>query len=860
MPEIHATEPRKLRVGASFLLPIGALVGLALVISGLFVWYSAREQDRQSRDASVVAMSEYLKSRSRTIARVAKDYAWWNDAVRNLQLEIDVEWADRNLSGYLYSTFGLELSLVVDPSGRTIYAAIDGRRANESQALIRHGLPELIQRALARSDAGPEPAGGLIDIDGQVALAAICPLTPESDAAVETPSGERNLLLVAKRLDEAYLDDALPILHVTDLKMVAPKAPRPQTAAALPLVAADGHHLADLVWQPAQPGSATLLDMLPVLALALAALLFGAYRVFAHTKRASDALQASEARFRDVANATSDWIWETDSEFRCTFLSARFAEAMGTPVAEVLGHRLQEVLTPCEGYDFGCLAATDPSAQGSRIVLCTYVDGVGRHRTLRLAGAAIRDQAGRHVGNRGTASDITAEVEAQSRVSFLALHDSLTELPNRALLTERLNRAIDDVAARGGFAAVLYIDLDRFKEINDNLGHDVGDRLLRAVGERLQANVRKSDTVARLGGDEFVVLHVGVERTTDVQKLCRRLLHDFQRPFELDGQQLIATISIGIALLPKDGLSLNTIVRKADVALLRAKEIGRNTLYFYESEIDDRLMRRRNLEREIKDAIRNRGFTLLYQPRIDLATFSLVGVEALVRWNHRERGILLPDHFISTAEESGLITPLGDWILTRACSWASVRPTITMAVNISPIQFRNPQFVASVNRIIEQTNLKPHCLELEVTESILLENTEQSLATLRELRHLGVSLSLDDFGTGYASLSYLLKFEFDKIKIDQSFVQRLGIQAHAESIIRSILTLAHDLGMRVCAEGVETAAQLGFLRGERCDEAQGFLFSQPLSPQELDDFARQPPWHVPAGPPLRTSETVTTLM
>jgi EAL domain-containing protein (putative c-di-GMP-specific phosphodiesterase class I) len=183
-----------------------------------------------------------------------------------------------------------------------------------------------------------------------------------------------------------------------------------------------------------------------------------------------------------------------------------------------------------------------------------------------------------------------------------------------------------------------------------------------------------------------------------------------------------------------------------------------------------------------------------------------------------------------------------------------------MAVNISPIQFRNPQFVASVNRIIEQTNLKPHCLELEVTESILLENTEQSLATLRELRHLGVSLSLDDFGTGYASLSYLLKFEFDKIKIDQSFVQRLGIQAHAESIIRSILTLAHDLGMRVCAEGVETAAQLGFLRGERCDEAQGFLFSQPLSPQELDDFARQPPWHVPAGPPLRTSETVTTLM
>jgi diguanylate cyclase (GGDEF)-like protein/PAS domain S-box-containing protein len=861
MPESHATEPRELRFSASFLLPIGALVTLALVISGLFVWYSALEQDRQSRNASVVAMSEYLANRIRSIGRVAKDYAWWNDAVRNMQLKIDLEWADRNFGGYLYSTFGLELSLVIDPEGRTLYAAIDGKRINaEAKSLIRHGLPELINLARPRSNGSPEPASGLIAIAGQVAMAAICALTPESDAAVQAPPGARNLLLVAKRLDDSYLDDAMPILRVAELKVVGPKAARLQTAAALPLLAADGHHLADLVWKPARPGSATLFDMLPVLALALAALLFGAYWVFAYTKRASDALQASEARFRDVANATSDWIWETDTEFRCTFLSARFAEAMGIPVAQVLGRRLQDVLTTREGYDFACLAAVDASAQDSRIVLCTYVDGVGRQRTLRLAGAAIRDQAGRHVGNRGTASDITAEVEAQSRVSFLALHDPLTELPNRVLLTERLDRAIHDITARGGFAAVLYIDLDRFKEINDSLGHDVGDRLLRAVGDRLQANVRKSDTVARLGGDEFVVLHLGVERATDVERLCRRLLHDFQRPFELDDQQLIITISIGVALLPKDGHSLNMILRNADVALLHAKEIGRNTLYFYESEIDGRLTQRRHLERELHDAIRTQGFKLLYQPCIDLAKFSLVGVEALVRWEHPERGVLLPDDFIPTAEETGLITPLGDWILTRACAWASARPAMTMAVNISPIQFRSQQFVASVHRILERTRLRPHCLELEMTESVLLENTDQSLATLRELRRLGVCLSLDDFGTGYASLSYLLRFEFDKIKIDRSFVQRLGIQAHAESIIRSILTLAHNLGMRVCAEGVETGAQLRFLRDERCDEAQGFLFSQPLAPQELDDLARHPPWDLPAGPPLRTRETVGTLI
>jgi diguanylate cyclase (GGDEF)-like protein/PAS domain S-box-containing protein len=860
MQEIHVAEPRSPRFGASFLLPVGMLVTLALVISGLFVWYSAREQDRQSRDASVAAISEHLKSRSRMISRIAKDYSWWNDAVRYLQLEFNAEWAQKNLAG-LYSTFGLELTLVMDPKGRTIYAAINGKQVEaEAKALIRHGLPELINRALAGANDGPRPASGLIEFDGQVATAAICALTPEADATVIAPRGERNLLLVAKRLDASYLDDALPILRVADLKMVAPKAAGPKAVAVLPLRAADGHHLADLVWKPAQPGSATLLDMLPVLGLALAALLLGAYRILVYTKRASDALQASEARFRDIANTTSDWIWETDPEFRCTFLSARFSEAMGIPVAEVLGHRLQDVLSTHEGYDFASLAATDASDRGSRIVLCTYVDGVGRRRTLKLAGAAVRDKTGRHVGNRGTASDITAEVEAQSRVSFLALHDSLTELPNRVLLTDCLQRAIHDITARGGFVAVLYIDLDRFKEINDSLGHDVGDRLLRAVSERLRANVRKSDTVARLGGDEFVVLHVGLGHPTDVQNLCRRLLLDFQRPFQLDEEQLIITISIGVALLPKDGNSLKTILRNADVALLQAKASGRNTLCFYDSEIENRLMDRKNFERELQDAIKIRQFSLLYQPRIDLAQFSMDGVEALVRWEHRDRGILLPAHFIPAAEETGLITPLGDWILTNACAWASARSRISVAVNISPIQFRSAQFVASVHRILERTSLSPDRLELEVTENVLLENTDQSLATLRELRRLGVCLSLDDFGTGYASLSYLLRFEFDKIKIDRSFVQRLGIQVHAESIIRSILTLAHNLGMRVCAEGVETAAQLEFLRDERCDEAQGFLFSQPLAPQELDDLSRHPSWDMPADSSIRPHETVGMLM
>jgi diguanylate cyclase (GGDEF)-like protein/PAS domain S-box-containing protein len=843
MTDRRVRDPFVRPVGQPILALIGALVGLTIAIAALFIWYSVREQDKDSRDGSIAAMSEYLGGRVRTVGRIAKDYAWWNDAVQHLQLKLNEDWANRNIAGYLYDTFGLDASLVVDGRGRTVYASLDGERADiEAPALIGHGLDELIRRARAGSGEEPHPAAGLVDLDGQVAIAAVCPLSPEADGALTVPPGEPSFLIVAKRLSDATLAEIASIVRVAEPAIVPPDAPHAHTAE-MPLLTADGLHLADLVWEPGRPGTATLRRILPVLLLALAALLLGAARILVYAKRASDALHASEARFRDIASATSDWIWETDAELRCTFVSSRCAEAMGRPMERILGECLPDMLEPLDGQSFALLAEAAPEpGQACRSLLCTHVDGAGNRRTLRLAGVPIHDRHGRLCGYRGTASDVTSEMAAQARIQFLALHDALTELPNRALLNHRLDQAIKAIAARGGSAAVLYIDLDRFKAINDALGHGVGDRLLQAVGERLQANVRKTDTVARLGGDEFIVLDAGIERPLDAERLCRRLLRDFQRPFMLGEDQLAVTISIGVALLPQDGDSLNQILRHADIALLRAKEIGRNTFCFYEHEMDIRYRQRNSLERELQDAIRTRAFTLHYQPMLDLRRNSLVGVEALLRWRHQERGIVLPASFIATAEETGLITPLGDWILTRACGWASARPDLVIAVNISPIQFRNPRFVATVQRALERTGLAPRQLELEVTEGALLENTEHSLATLAQLKRLGVRLSMDDFGTGYSSLSYLLRFEFDKIKIDQSFVQQLGAQPQVESIIRSILTLAHSLGMRVCAEGVETKEQLAFLRDEGCDEAQGFLFSGPVAHEELERLLGASPW------------------
>jgi diguanylate cyclase (GGDEF)-like protein len=384
---------------------------------------------------------------------------------------------------------------------------------------------------------------------------------------------------------------------------------------------------------------------------------------------------------------------------------------------------------------------------------------------------------------------------------------------------------------------MLCIDLDRFKEVNDELGHEAGDRLLRAIGQRLRANVRDVDTVARMGGDEFVILQLGLNQPDDAQKLCQRLLNALEEPVDVGGRDLVVTASIGIALLPQDGATAEVVLRNADMALLRAKQTGRNTFSFFEQGMDARIQKRAALEHDMRAALRAGQFTLAYQPRINLRTNRVAGVEALVRWEHPKDGLLLPGEFISVAEESALILPLGEWILRTACEQAKSWPGLTLAVNISPVQFKSRNFLHAVRQALEETGLEPGRLELEVTEGILLENTEQSVATLRELRDLGVRLSMDDFGTGFASLSYLLRFEFDKIKIDRSFILSIADRISADAIVRSVLGLGHSLNMEVCAEGVETLEQLEFLRREGCDEVQGFLFSEPVRADEVDLLA-----------------------
>ncbi|MCA6126219.1 EAL domain-containing protein [Bradyrhizobium sp. WSM 1704] len=423
--------------------------------------------------------------------------------------------------------------------------------------------------------------------------------------------------------------------------------------------------------------------------------------------------------------------------------------------------------------------------------------------------------------------DITERKRAEARLAFMAQHDGLTGLPNRNLLRQQMDEMLQHTRRSTDKIAVLMLGLDNFKAVNDTLGHGIGDKLLRGVAKRLRSTLREEDALARLNSDEFTMVQVGVTRPEDVVLLARRILDAVGEPYLLDGHSVVIGASIGIAMSPGDGEDSEKLLKSADMALSRAKSDFRGTFSFFEAEMDARAQSRRKIELDLRDAIQNEILRPYYQPLVDLTSGRITGFEALVRWPHPERGMVSPAEFIPVAEETGLINPLGGLMLHRACMDAAQWPDdVRVAVNLSPLQFRTGNLLSIVTDALRQSGLPARRLELEITETLLLEKSSQVLATLHALRALGVRMSMDDFGTGYSSLSYLRSFPFDKIKIDQSFVRDLGANPDAQAIVRSIVSLGIGLGVTITAEGVETESELSCLRAEGCHEGQGFLFSR----------------------------------
>ena len=469
------------------------------------------------------------------------------------------------------------------------------------------------------------------------------------------------------------------------------------------------------------------------------------------------------------------------------------------------------------------------------------------HRIVRPDGSVrwvheqadiVRDTEAKAVSMVGVVQDITERKTSEERIQYLAYYDALTGLPNRVLFADRLQHAVIDADRRERLVGVMFLDVDRFKDVNDSLGHETGDQLLKAVAERLTAIVRKGDTVARLGGDEFTIILAGMAHVDDAAHVAQKILEVFEQPFHVAQREFHMTASIGITLYPFDDSDFSHLLRNADIAMYRAKEAGRNTYQFYTAEMTAKASERLALKNDLQRALKQHEFSLVYQPIVN-GGGDILGVEALLRWQHPKHGLIEPDQFIGLAEETGLIVVLGEWVLRAACqqcvAWHRRGfPELRMAVNLSARQFRHARLAGTVQAILQQTGLDARRLDLELTEGVLLEHDETTAGSLRTLSDAGMSLVIDDFGIGYSSLSYLRRFPIRTLKIDRSFTRGIPADLDSSAIAVSIITLAHSMGMKVIAEGVETVGQLEFLRRQGCDAYQGFHFSKPLPPDDME--------------------------
>jgi diguanylate cyclase (GGDEF)-like protein len=557
-------------------------------------------------------------------------------------------------------------------------------------------------------------------------------------------------------------------------------------------------------------------------------------RASARLAQANVDLELGRQQIEAVLTNITHGICLFDNEERLLVWNRRWTELYDLPAeAAYAGCSLAEIAELREAA--GSATVLSPSDyEAWRDEIRATTDASSRVVTLKNGRAvAIHVQPLSNGGWVASHEDVTKRQQTESSIAFMAQHDSLTRLANRMLFHDRLEQAIHMVG-RGHEFAVICLDLDRFKAVNDTLGHPVGDGLLRAVADRMSACARHGDTVARLGGDEFAIIQLDVGQPEHAQMLASRIIDAFRDPFDIDGHRIDIGTSIGVAVAPSDGCSSETLLKNADIALYHAKTEGRGGVRFFEPEMDARIQIRRTLETDLRSAVLRGEFELYYQPLINLIAGEITGFEALLRWNRPGYGVMSPAEFIPVAEEMGIIVEIGEWALRSACFEAENWPVnISVAVNLSPVQFEKGDIVASVRAALAASGLRPDRLELEVTESVLLRETAGTLTVLHQLRAMGITVALDDFGTGYSSLSYLRSFPFDKIKIDQSFVRDLVTNNESMSIIRAVTGLGQSMNIKTTAEGVETQEQLNMLREHGCTEAQGFLFNRPAPANEL---------------------------
>ena len=564
-------------------------------------------------------------------------------------------------------------------------------------------------------------------------------------------------------------------------------------------------------------------------------------------RHALEAVRVENELATTTLNLIGEGILRTDADGNVTYLN-RFAEkvtgwsraeARGRPFADVL--RLIDNISGASLDDALAIALqADKTASGmTSSINCTLVRRDGEEFGIESRVAIIHDQDGNAVGAVVAFRDVSAARVASLEMSRVAQHDVLTNLPNRALFNDRLSQAISLAERQSKQLAVLFVDLDQFKRINDSLGHSVGDRLLRSVARRLVACVRRTDTVSRLGGDEFLILLSQIEHSEDAAITARKILRAVAAPHVIDSKSLDVNVSIGGSTYPADAQNAETLVSYADVAMYEAKQQGRNSYQFFRTDMRARMATRVALERDLRCALGRNEFTLHYQPKVNFQTGQCTGMEALLRWQHPERGLLSAATFVPIAEECGLIVAIGQWVLLEACrqarAWSNLGlKVVPVAVNVSAVEFRARDFLSGIRAVLIATGLDPQDLELELTEGVLMQDAESAVVTLLALKAMGVKLAVDDFGTGFSSFTYLRRFPVDTLKVDKSFIHEITEDSDGTTIVNAMINIGKSLKQRVVAEGVETRSQLDFLQRHGCNEGQGYYFSHPITAEQVE--------------------------
>ncbi len=819
----------------------GSLFKFVFLLAGVFLLaayllaFLAHDLDHNEEIESAFYTEKAIHSLQKSLTVTVRDYAFWGDAYRYLHLSVDPDWAfvRQNIGPTLYSDFGFQGVFVINDAGRTVYAVVEGQLEKvDAEPWLGPAKDALLARA--REGAETEtPFTAFIDLNGTPALVAAAAITPGTDPSVVPDGRTPSVLIFVDVLDDAKLAVLGKEYGVDGLHVATPD--EREQVSIFPL--GEGGAAGALHWSPPRPGQRLIALGLPLIGLAALLVCLMTWAIlrrataaarslddsYASLQKSESALATSEARFRDVVEASSDWVWEIDSAGRFTYLSDRFEIVTGLDRAQWIGALMDDLLQTELGQVSQWLAI--PNRRPDITIQCRYLETCGRERISRLSARSM--VVG---GFRGTATDVTEEVEARRRIEFLSQHDALTGLPNRVRLQEFLDGKLKALPTLDQPLVMLSIDLDRFKPVNDLLGHAAGDRVLNDVSSRLSDCVRHGDLVARVGGDEFVLILSDTQTQDEVEALCRRLIESIERPVLIDDQEIFVSASIGIAMAPTDAREAAELLRYADIALYEAKASGRGTWRFYAGDMNAKIIERRRLESDLRYAIKHDELRLHFQPRFRISDGAMVGAEALVRWQHPQRGLIPPDTFIPIAEESGLIIPLSDWVMAQACSEAVRWPKhLFISINLSPAEFKRGNLPARIQFALTATGIEPSRVELEITEGVMIEDAVGALDVMQTLKQLGVRIAMDDFGTGYSSLSYLRTFPFDGLKIDRSFLTRLTESEGDRSIVQAIVGLGRALSLTVTAEGIETAEHLQLLKSVQCEEGQGYFLSVPLT-------------------------------